>query len=93
MPTSHNPASLRLSIVLNREIPVVLVLGGVAWLAPGAASRLAGWAMVAVLIFTPIGRVGWLAERWTRFDQRFAWTGWCLLIVVGAAAAVAVRFS
>lgn len=90
MARSRNPARRRLSVVLNRAVPVVLVLGAAAWLAPGSLSRLAGWAMVAVLIVAPIGRVGWLAARWTRFDPRFAWTGWGLLGAITAATALAV---
>lgn len=90
MAPSRNPARRQLSMVLNREVPVVLVLGMIAWLAPGAVSRPAGWAMVAVLILTPIGRVGWLAARWMRFDRRFAWAGWGLLASIAAVALLAV---
>lgn len=90
MTRSRNPARRRLSAVLNREVPIVLVLGAIAWLAPGTASRIAGWTMVAILILTPVGRVGWLAARWMDFDRRFAWTGWALLAVVTGAALVAV---
>jgi hypothetical protein len=90
MARSRNPARRRLSTVLNREVPGVLALGVVAWLAPPTISRVAGWAMVVVLIATPIGRVGWLAARWMRFDRRFAWAGWALLVAVAATAAVAV---
>jgi hypothetical protein len=89
MPRSRNPARRRLSAVLNREVPVVLVLGAVAWLAPGPVSRLAGWVMVGVLIITPIARVGWLAVRWMGFDRRFAWAGWALLGAVAAATVAA----
>lgn len=87
---SHNPARRRLSTVLNREVPIVLLLGTVAWLAPQPASRIAGWTMIAVLVLTPIGRVAWLAARWMGFDRRFGWTGWALLTAVAAAGAVAV---
>jgi len=90
MARSRNPARRRLSAVLNREVPVVLALGVVAWLAPGTPSRVAGWTMVAVLIVTPVGRVGWLARRWMRFDPRFAWTAWGLLGAITAATALAV---
>lgn len=90
MSRSRNPARRRLSTVLNREVPVVLGLGAVAWLAPGPVSRLAGWVMVGVLIMTPIARVGWLAVRWMEFDRRFAWAGWALLGAVTAATVVAV---
>lgn len=90
MSRSRNPARRRLSTVLNREVPVVLALGAVAWLAPGPVSRLAGWAMVGVLITTPIARVGWLASRWMGFDRRFAWAGWALLGAVASGAIVAV---
>lgn len=90
MASSRNPARRRLSTVLNREVPIVLVLGLAAWLAPATISTWAGWAMVAVLILTPIGRVLWLVARWMRFDRAFAWTGVGLLAAVGAAAAVAV---
>ena len=90
MSRSRNPARRRLSAVLNREVPVVLALGAVAWLAPGAVSRLAGSAMVGVLIVTPIGRVGWLATRWMGFDRRFAWAGRALLGTIAAAAGTAV---
>lgn len=90
MARSRNPARRRLSTALNREVPIVLVLGAIAWLAPGTMSHVAGWAMVGVLIATPIGRVGWLAARWMRFDRGFAWAGWALLSVVAAAAVTAV---
>lgn len=90
MSRSRNPARRRLSTVLNREVPVVLVLGAIAWLASGAVSRVAGWAMVGILIITPIGRVAWLAARWMRFDGGFAWAGWALLGTVTAAAVAAV---
>lgn len=90
MSRSRNPARRRLSTVLNREIPIVLVLGGLAWLAPGRVSVIAGWVMVGVLILTPLGRIGWLAARWMRFDRQFAWTAWALLAAIGTAAIVAV---
>lgn len=89
MARSRNPARRRLSTVLNREVPIVLVLGVVAWLAPAPMSRWSGWAMVAVLILTPIARVGWLSARWMRFDRSFAWAGVALLVTVGAAGAIA----
>jgi hypothetical protein len=90
MPKSRNPARRRLSAVLNGEVPIVMALGLVALLTHGQLERVAGWAMVAVLIATPIGRVAWLASRWMRFDRTFAWAGWGLLSVLGAAAAMAV---
>lgn len=72
---------------------MVFALGAVASLAPGTPSRVAGWAMVTMLIVAPIWRVGWLAARWMGFDPRFAWTGWMLLgaIVAVTALAVALR--
>ncbi|MBW3603744.1 MAG: hypothetical protein KY460_02340 [Actinobacteria bacterium] len=90
MARSRNPARRRLSTVLNGEVPIVLVLGVVAWLAPAPVSRWSGWAMVSVLVLTPIGRVAWLSARWMRFDRSFAWVGVALLVTVGAAAAIAV---
>lgn len=90
MSRSRNPARRRLSMVLNREIPVVLILGVTAVVAPGGVSRAAGWAMVAVLILTPVGRVGWLAGRWMGFDRTFALRAWALLGAVATAAAIAV---
>lgn len=90
MASSRNPARRRMSTVLNREVAIVLVLGMIAWLAPATASTGAGWALVAVLILTPIGRVAWLSARWMRFDRPFAWTGVGLLTAVAAAAALAV---
>lgn len=90
MSGSANPARRRLSAVLNREVPVVLVLGGVAWVAPGITSDVAGWVMVGVLVATPLGRIAWLAARWMQFDRTYAWAGWGLLAVVVAAAVVAV---
>jgi hypothetical protein len=82
MSQSRNPARRRLSLALNREIA--------AWVLPGTPAVLAGWAMVVVLILTPIGRVGWLASRWSRFDRAFAVRAWGLLAAVAVAAAVAV---
>ncbi len=77
-------------MVLNREIPIVMVLGVIAWLAPSPrVSVWAGWAMVAVLILTPIGRIGWLASRWIRFDRRYGWVAWGLLTAVGVVAVLA----
>jgi hypothetical protein len=90
MSQSRNPARRRLSLALNREIPIVLALGIAAWVLPGTPAVLAGWAMVVVLILTPIGRVGWLASRWSRFDRAFAVRAWGLLAAVAVAAAVAV---
>ncbi len=90
MTQSRNPARRRLSTMLNREVPIVLILGVTAWLGPPRLSWWAGWAMVAVLILTPIGRVWWLASRWMRFDRRYAWIGWGLLAAVGVAAAIAL---
>ncbi|HEX6256199.1 MAG TPA: hypothetical protein VFZ70_10365 [Euzebyales bacterium] len=90
MSRSRNPARRRLSVVLNWEIPIVLALGLVAWVVPGTPAMLAGWAMVAVLILTPIGRVGWLANRWNKFDRTFAMRAWGLLAAVAVATVVAV---
>ncbi|CAN5865115.1 hypothetical protein BH23ACT10_BH23ACT10_38810 [soil metagenome] len=90
MASSRNPARRRMSVALNREVPIVLALGMIAWLAPVTASTWAGWALVAVLILTPIGRVAWLSARWMRFDRPFAWVGIGLIATVAAAAAVAV---
>ena len=90
MARSRNPARRRLSMVLNREIPIVLVLGVVAWLGPPRVAVVAGWAMVAVLVATPIARVAWLSARWMRFDRTFAWIGWGLLAAILTAAAIAV---
>lgn len=77
-------------MVLNREVPIVLVLGVVAWLGPTRVAVVAGWTMVAVLVLTPIGRIAWLSARWMRFDRTFAWIGWGLLAAIVAAAALAV---
>jgi hypothetical protein len=90
MARSRNPSRRRLSAVLNREIPIVSVLGLLAWVVPGRLAFTAGWAMVAVLILTPIARVGWLAGRWMSFDRTFALRGWALLATVALATALAV---
>lgn len=90
MARSRNPARRRLSAVLNREVPIVLALGVVAWLAPHRVAVAAGWTMIAVLVVTPIARVAWLSARWMRFDRTFAWLGWGLVAAVVAAAALAL---
>jgi hypothetical protein len=90
MSRSRNPARRQLSKALNREIPLVLALGLAAWVVPGRPAVIAGWAMVAVLILTPVGRIGWLALRWTRFDRTFAVRAWALFAAVAAATVVAV---
>ena len=71
---------------------VILAFGlAVAGLAlPGAAGRVAAWAMVVTLIAAPFARVAWLATRWAHApDWRFFAAAVSLLVLTAAGAVVA----
>ena len=69
---------------------VALVVALLATVTPGAAGRSAGAAAVGLVVAAPLLRVGWLAYRWWRRDDRaFASVAAALLVVVGAGAAIA----
>lgn len=81
----------RLSTALRGARLVVLVLAATALALPGDAGTAAGWAMVVVLITTPLARVAWLGVRWAReHDWRFARLAGGLLAVTAAAAVTAM---
>lgn len=81
-------ARLRLGRALERSVPVVAVLGLVAWLIPGPMGEVAGWAVVGLLVAAPVARLVWLGRRWRRFDRRFAGAVGALLGVLVVAAAL-----
>lgn len=69
---------------------VALAAGVTGTLVAGDLGRRASAAALVVLVSAPIGRVLWLAVRWTRKgDRRFAGAAAALLAVVAAGAGIA----
>jgi len=66
-----------------------LVLGVLGALLPGDAGTVAATGAVAVVVTTPLARVGWLSVRWARLhDRRFAALAAVLLVVIAAGTAI-----
>lgn len=63
----------RLASALRMATMVVAALAAIGLVLPSDAGRVPASVLVAVLILTPLARVGWFAQRWLRRgDRRFA---------------------
>jgi hypothetical protein len=80
----------RLSAWLRAAIIGALVSSMLGATVPGTAGRWLGGAAIALIVGTPLLRVGYLAIRWARIgDLRYAWVAFALLAVIAIGAAAA----
>lgn len=76
--------------LLRGATRVAMALAFAGAVVPGRAGRAAGWALLVLLLVTPVLRVVWLAHRWARRgDTRFAAVAGVLLLAPATAAVIA----
>lgn len=89
-PTETAPAGDCVAGCLRAAVVVASALAVAGLLLPGAAGRVAAWAMVTTLIAVPFLRVAWLASRWAHApDWRFFAAAVSLLALTAVGAVVA----
>ena len=85
--TAHTNTTLAAALRAATIAVLSLAVAGVAL--PGDVGTAAEWAMVALLIATPLARVAWLAVRWSRRrDWLFVGLAAGLLALTGLAAVI-----
>lgn len=77
----------RLARFLRIAAGATFALAALALALPGRSGEMAGFAVVAVLVATPLARLAWLGRRWLRKgDRRFALVAALLGVIILAGA-------